>query len=139
MRESKAELTDRLRREGRWDEFKKRREELKAGGVPADQAWEQAATEFPPPVAAGSPSPSHSLTREEVRALMDLPPVHSREAITWAFDMIDVDCVEPSDAPSLRAWTMRSWARSSSACRMEFMRQVFPLILEAMDYEDEQF
>jgi hypothetical protein len=30
MRESKAELTDRLRREGRWDEFKKRREELKA-------------------------------------------------------------------------------------------------------------
>ncbi len=48
MRESKAELTDRLRREGRWDAFKKRREELKAGGVPAREAWYQAAAEFPP-------------------------------------------------------------------------------------------
>ena len=48
MRESKSELTDRLRREGRWDAFKKRREELKAAGTPAKQAWIQAAAEFPP-------------------------------------------------------------------------------------------
>jgi hypothetical protein len=31
-RESKAELTDRLRREGRWEAFKERREQLKAAG-----------------------------------------------------------------------------------------------------------
>ena len=47
MRESKAELTDRLRREGRWEAFKKRREELKAGGTSANQAWFEAAAEFP--------------------------------------------------------------------------------------------
>jgi hypothetical protein len=49
MRESKAELTDRLRREGRFDEFKKRREQLRVEGVPAKDAWQQAATEFPAP------------------------------------------------------------------------------------------
>src|SRR3989304_6065914 len=48
MRESKAELTDRLRGEGRFEAFKKRREELKAKGTPAKQAWYEAAAEFPP-------------------------------------------------------------------------------------------
>ena len=48
QRESKCELTDRLRREGRFDEFKKRREELKAAGNEAKDAWFIAAAEFPP-------------------------------------------------------------------------------------------
>ena len=47
MRESKAELTDRLRREGKFDAFKKRREDLKAGGMAAGDAWDVAAEEFP--------------------------------------------------------------------------------------------
>jgi hypothetical protein len=47
MRESKSQLTDRLRREGRFDDFKRRREELKAEGIPAKYAWYQAAVEFP--------------------------------------------------------------------------------------------
>lgn len=47
-RESKAELTDRLRREGRWEDFKKRREAIKASGVRAREAWVRAAGEFPP-------------------------------------------------------------------------------------------
>jgi len=47
-RESKAELTDRLRREGRFEEFKQRREDLKAEGIRAKYAWYQAAVEFPP-------------------------------------------------------------------------------------------
>ena len=59
-RESKAELTDRLRREGRFEAFKKHREELKAQGVPAKEAWWQAATEFPaatePPAASKVPA-----------------------------------------------------------------------------------
>ena len=47
-RESKAELTDRLRREVRFEEFKKRREELRAEGNEAKDAWFIAAAEFPP-------------------------------------------------------------------------------------------
>jgi len=47
VRESKGELTDRLRREGRWDAFKKRREDLKADGMAASDAWDVAAAEFP--------------------------------------------------------------------------------------------
>lgn len=46
-RESKGELTDRPRREGRWEAFVERREELKAEGTPAKQGWFQAAVEFP--------------------------------------------------------------------------------------------
>ena len=48
VRESKGELTDRLRREGRWESFVRRREQLKAEGVAASDAWDLAAAEFPP-------------------------------------------------------------------------------------------
>ena len=75
MNESKIELTERLRREGRWAEaslFKDRKvKELRSQGVKrpqaADQAWEAMATEFPPlpkpapdPVSAADRNPKPS-------------------------------------------------------------------------------
>jgi len=66
MRESKAELTDRLRREGRWDAFKKCREELKSGGMAASDAWDVAAGEFPPPVAQLA---ARAVPKADLRAL----------------------------------------------------------------------
>lgn len=47
LRESKGELTTRLRREGKWESFVRRREQLKTEGVPPSEAWFQAAAEFP--------------------------------------------------------------------------------------------
>ena len=44
MRESKSQLMNRLRREGRWGAFKARREELNVGGMPAKDAWVEAST-----------------------------------------------------------------------------------------------
>ena len=119
MRESKAELTDRLRRAGRWESFKKRREELKAGGMAASEAWDAAATEFPPPVAQHAASEAPAV---DLRALKGKPTVSVVQAATWAFEHLDADWVSPADAPSAGAWSMREWARSSMAARSEFYR-----------------
>ncbi len=118
MRESKAELTDRLRREGRWDAFKQRREELKAGGTPAKQAWYEAAAEFPPPVQ----SATGEARTVDLEALKGKPAVSVVQVATWAFEQLDCDWILPADAPSPGAWSLREWARSSMAARTEFYR-----------------
>jgi hypothetical protein len=48
MRETKRELKARMRRQGCSREFFARREELKLQGVPAREAWDLAALDFPP-------------------------------------------------------------------------------------------
>ncbi len=116
MRESKAELTDRLRREGHWAAFKRRREELKAGGMAASDAWGVAAAEFPPPDThrANGAAPAVNL-----RALKGKPAVPVVQAATWAFEYLDADWIKPVDAPSAGAWSMREWARTR---RTEFYK-----------------
>ncbi|MDO8630197.1 MAG: hypothetical protein Q7R41_06860, partial [Phycisphaerales bacterium] len=86
MRESKAELTGRLRREGRWDAFKNRREELKAGGIPAGEAWTEAAAEFPPACTSNAVEPKQALTREELEALRRKPRISFAESVEWVCD-----------------------------------------------------
>jgi len=119
MRESKAELTDRLRREGRFDAFKKRREELKAGGMPASDAWDAAAEEFPSPDAKPD---TGTVPKADLRALKGKPAVSVVQAAAWAFEQLDCDWITPADAPSPGAWSLREWARSSMAARTEFYR-----------------
>ena len=119
MRESKAEVTDRLRREGRWDAFKKRREEVKAGGMAASDAWDVAAAEFAP--SDGKP-PGEAAPKVDLQALKGKPPVSIVQAAAWAFEQLDCDWTTPADAPSPGAWGMLEWARSSMAARTEFYR-----------------
>jgi len=119
MRESKAELTDRLRREGRWEDFKKRREELKAGAVPAKEAWYRAAAEFPAPAA---PASAEKAPKADLQPLKGKPDVPVAVAAVWIAEHLDADWVTPADAPSLGAWSMLEWARSSMAMRTEFYR-----------------
>ena len=119
MRESKAELTDRLRREGCWEAFKKRREELKAGGMAASDAWDVASAEFPSldtkPVGGAVPT-------VDLQALKGKPPASIVQAAAWAFEQLDCDWITPADAPSAGAWSLLEWARSSMAARTEFYR-----------------
>jgi len=122
-RESKAELTDRLRREGRFEEFKKRREQLKSEGVPAKEAWWQAAAEFPPPSdPARLPTQSRPFTKADLRTIKRKTPAKIGQIIRWAFDHLEGDWLEPRDAPSVGAWSLREWARSSPTARAEFYR-----------------
>jgi len=137
MRESKAELTDRLRREGRWDAFKKRREELKAQGVPAKEAWFQAAVEFPAQVEPRqAPAQCRPFTKTDFRAFKRKPCIKIGQAIRWAFDHLEGDWFQPKDAPSIGAWSLREWARSSLANRTEFYR-MFASKMSAIPREDE--
>ena len=131
MRESKADLTDRLRREGRWDAFMRRREQLKAEGVAAGEAWTEAAAEFPPGNASNAVEPKQALTREEVEALRRKPRVSFAESVEWVCDYMDAEWVQPSEAPDLRTWNLRAWARSSPAARAEFHRAYASRILQA--------
>jgi hypothetical protein len=119
MRESKAELTDRLRREGRWVAFKKRREGLKAGGMAASDAWDAAAEEFPSLDAKPDPG---TAPKADLQALKGKRPVSIVQAAAWAFEQLDCDWITPADAPSPGAWGMLEWARSSMAARSEFYR-----------------
>lgn len=119
MRESKAELTDRLRREGRWEDFKRRREALKAQGMPPSDAWAVVADEFP---ALETKQPGGAARTVDLRALKGKPAVSVVQAAAWAFEHLDTDWIEPADAPSAGAWSMREWARSSMTARSEFYR-----------------
>lgn len=132
MRESKSELMDRLRREGQWEAFKKRREELKAGGMEAKPAWVEAAAEFPSP----------SQVSIEVAPLVDLSPLRGKPAvpivdvIKWVMANLDVVGVMPAEAPSAGAWSMLYWARSSLSARGEFYRSfVVKLLPKGADQE----
>jgi hypothetical protein len=140
MRESKAELTDRLRREGRWDAFKKRREELKAGGTAASEVWGAAAEEFPSLDAKPDPG---TAPKADLQALKGKPPVSIVQAAAWAFEQLDCDSITPADAPSPGAWSLLEWARSSIATRTEFYRMfaariVLPPQEEARQVEKER-
>jgi len=121
LRESKAELTDRLRRDGRFEAFKKRREELKANGTPAKQAWYQAATEFPPP-APVAPVERGNAPKADLRPLQCKPAIPVVQAAAWASEHLDDDWITPADAPSAGAWSMREWARSNMSARSEFYK-----------------
>ena len=123
MRESKAELTDRLRREGRFEAFKKRREELKANGTPAKQAWYQAATEFPATETAAMKS---AIPAEQLEALKRKYAVPTIEAAFWALEHLDTPWTQPDDAPSAGAWSLLQWARQNPMTRTEFFRTFGP-------------
>lgn len=118
MRESKAELTDRLRSEGRWEDFKKRREQLKADGMPAKDAWVEAAAEFPAP----------SKVSAEAAPPVDLSPLKGKPAVSilraaeWVMEHLDANWITLADVPSAGSWSLREWARSSLAARGEFYR-----------------
>ncbi|MDO8629881.1 MAG: hypothetical protein Q7R41_05260, partial [Phycisphaerales bacterium] len=43
----------------------------------------------------------------------------------------DAEWVQPSEAPDLRTWNLREWARSSPAARAEFHRAYASRILQA--------
>ena len=92
---------------------------MKAGGMAASEAWDVAATEFPPPIAQHAASEAPTV---DLRALKGKPTVSVAEAATWASEHLDADWVSPADAPGAGAWSMREWARSSMAARSEFCR-----------------
>lgn len=152
--ESKIALTDRLRREGRWEAatlFKDAVfEELRSAGIRGQQAkdtaWAEMARRFPPlppPVAPKKeekpPEALEEVVEEEgveemseeeadavERMLETLAPVDLFADIRWVYSQLENKRVRPDQAPSAGAWSLLQWARKYQS---RFFEQLLPKAL----------
>jgi len=131
MSESKIVATDRLRKEGRWEEASlwrdNKRKQLRAEGKSKtdanDASWQAMTESFPPLPQEEVPSDEPSAPME----LLDLEdyddrPDMSRD-ILWVYENLIRKSVNAEDAPSLGAWALLQWARMN---RNRFFEQVLP-------------
>lgn len=152
MDESKIDLTERLRREGRWPEASAFKDqvvrELRAKGTKrteaAEHGWEEMARNFPP-LPAPEPEPaalgeSADLDQNDgIGALPEwiedgAPPDLARD-IKWVYQQLENRRVRPEQAPSAGAWSLLQWAREY---RSRFFEQLLPKALAAKASEDEE-
>jgi|GEM_PF-1607722 len=131
MTESKITATDRLRREGRWEEASlwrdNKRKQLRAEGKSKtdanDASWQAMIDEFPPLPQEEVPSdePSAPMELLDIDCNDDRPDM-SRD-ILWVYENLIQKSVNAEDAPSLGAWALLQWARMN---RNRFFEQVLP-------------
>ena len=163
MNESKIELTERLRREGRWPEaslFKDRlKAKLRSDGMTktdaGEEAWRRMAAQYPPlanigeavpeapDATIGEPSPAPRPRGTEpdidIDALLERigdrqPPDLVRDTL-WVYENLPNRRVKPADAPSCGAWALLEWARQY---RNRFFEQVLPKAMLNKPSEDEE-
>jgi len=149
--ESRAAATNRLYREGRWEEASTYRDsvrrELRSQKVPRaeanDQAWAAMIEKFPPlavPVQEHVAVADPSIEDEAIdfAALLErtkgIPPDLDRDAL-WAYEQLDVITATPDAAPSLGAWGLLKWARGN---RNRFFEQVLPKVAASKKKRDEE-
>lgn len=121
MGESRGQMEARLRREGRWDAFRARRKELKAGGMTGSEADAQAIEEF------SQPLPRTDGDADRVPAeVFQGKSMPTQEIIGWVVDNIAISNVKPEDAPSPGAWAMLRWVQRTEANESVFWRLIFP-------------
>ncbi len=140
MTESKIELTERLRSEGRWSAASKFKDvalkDFKAKGMKrheaANAAWEAMATAFPP-LESGGESTGNFRGQGGDDDLIDVdvfleragdrqPPDLTRDVL-WVYEHLADRNAKPQEAPSLGAWSLLQWARRY---RNRFFEQVLP-------------
>jgi hypothetical protein len=137
MTESKVSATDRLRRDGRWNEaseFRDRaRKELRASGMnrslAAEEAWVRMIAEYPASEAeAGEESsaepdwPVGFTEDDEQEALESISGklADFDRDFVWAYSQLGKSDLTPRDAPSAPAWFLLKYANSA---RSEFLKR----------------
>ena len=123
-------LAAKLKSEGKFEQFKKRRAELVADGLPKTEAYAVAVSEFGAGNAPSLPAPP---PRERERAESPRPTGEVfagkssslREDYQWVYENIAVSSVEPEAAPSSGAWGLLEIAKHDpKAFYVEWMRMV---------------
>ena len=141
MLESKCVATDRLRREGRWEEASlwrdQKRGELRAEGQTKaksnEQAWDAMIDKFPPL----PPSEVQSRGGGHAVELLDIDPdAYDGQSgcagdIAWVYQNLSVKSATPHQAPSSGAWALLQWARRNTD-------KFFPLWARTMPHHAEQ-
>lgn len=140
MRESKIHATERLRREGRWDEASAFRDEarsrLRTEGKPKaeanEAAWEAMIEHFPPlPPPETTAVETDELDEAELDALsaqFDGKPADFARDAQWTYENLDNKRATPATAPCLGAWSMLKWARESPS---RFFEHLLPKAIAA--------
>jgi hypothetical protein len=122
MLESKCIATDRLRREGRWEEASlwrdQNRVQLRAEGKTKTEAneaaWQAMIEQFPPLPQSELPVGDHAVE------LLDIDPnsydgqSSCTDDVIWAYHNLAIKSADPSQAPSAGAWALLQWARRNS-------------------------
>ncbi len=132
--ESKESFKNRLKSEGRWDDFIEYREKLKADGLDPKAAWAEARAKFQPvPDGAAVAKPDTDDGPVDLVDCLDdfadKPPVTARAVVQWVFDHIDVTNVKPQDAPSSGAWSFLQRVRTYPDLLKEFYRSIWAKML----------
>jgi len=119
MSESRIAATDRLRREGRWDEASIYRDQvrkrLRGEGIDrteaGDRAWQEMLEKYPP---LPESDPSSDISEDlEAHIWPDpgwSPPNLARD-ILWVYQNLVRQNVRSADAPGAGAWALLRWAR----------------------------
>jgi hypothetical protein len=109
-RESSGAFTDRLKEEGRFDEFKAMRMAREAHGMPKKKAWEDTAKEFGWGGGVSSRAAVETVTVK--KESFGGKESSIRGDFEWVYRHQSVDDVEPQDSPSSGAWGLLQFARS---------------------------
>jgi hypothetical protein len=126
--ESKINATDRLRREGRWDEASAfrdaERQRLKGEGLSrqeaAERSWGAMIEKYPP---LRPPEPAEPQDTGEFFPIGDQSTPNLGRDILWCYAHMDHRKATPSDAPSAGAWHLLVWAREN---RSRFFEMLLP-------------
>jgi len=113
MTESKIELSERLRRENRWDEASRFKDtavkDFKSQGMKrteaTEAAWEAMAEAFPPLAVTDAPG-GHDGDDEliDVDALVAKQPHDFNRDVQWVYAHLADRNAEPENAPTAGAW-----------------------------------
>ena len=135
MDESKSAATDRLRREGRWEEASKfrddKRAEFKIAGMKRTEAnnaaWDAMLAEFPPqPTSAPESDGAQRSDAESIAAILARSNSSTADPLgdaLWVYDHLGDDDLTPAEFPSLGAWSMWNWSRAN---RARFFERLWP-------------
>ncbi len=142
MTESKIDLTDRLRREKRWEEATQYKDstakQLRDGGIKRGEAnqkaWEATTEKYPPLVALQEEEPDQDQALEfSDEQVASLPPGDLEDFFTdvnWVYGNLERGDVDPTTAPSSGALALLRWARRN---KNDFFEKVVPRALAAPD------
>jgi hypothetical protein len=147
MQESKIVATNRLVREGRWEEasaFRDRvRAQLRAEGKnrrqAAEEAWQAMLEAFPPDTAPAtavdSPSTDNTNTDEMIpQSVVDGSPDFVGD-ILWVYSNLEAKRVTFADAPTPGAWNLLKWAREY---RNRFFEQLVPKAIASKQQQESE-
>ena len=124
-RETQDGFRQRLRQEGRFQDFSARRKDLQAEGLSPSESWDRAAAEFgfgePHSVAEGGFSSTQQVTSEMFQGRT----ASLQSDFGWVYENQAVEDVRPENAPSSGAWGLLQFARMEPrAFYTEWLRMV---------------